>query len=242
MQAEGKPILDIRGVSKSFGGIHAVQDCSLAVNQGSIVGLIGPNGSGKTTLFNLLTGVDSIDSGKIYFKGEEISHLRTFEIARRGLCRTFQEMRLFWKLSAFDNLVAAGLEWLSPSAEDRAIEVLSFIGLQELMYKPASEFSFGQQRLLQLGIVLMGGANLILLDEPTSGVNPKMIDGLLQYIKEIREKEQKTFFVVEHNMYVIMSICDYVYVLDEGQKIAEGIPNEIEKNDKVIAAYFGKKK
>lgn len=235
-----KPLFSVQEVSKSYGGVRAVQNCSFSVYPGSIVGLIGPNGSGKTTLFNLMTGLDSVDSGTIYFKDEDITRLKTYQIAQKGLSRTFQDMRLFWKLSILDNMIAAGLQHANQDVEAKALDLLTYVGLRPFTHKPASNLSFGQQRLLQFGIALMNGADLILLDEPTAGVNPKMIDNLLSLVNDLRRNQNKTFLVVEHNMFVVMSLCDQVIVLDEGKKIAEGEPHEIKQNKSVIEAYFGK--
>ncbi len=229
------PILEIHDVRKSFGGVHALAGCGFFVGEGEIVGLIGPNGSGKTTLFNTIVGYLPLDGGRILYRGEDVTGLPPYQIARKGIGRTFQVTRIFPKMTLLEN---ATLPTRNTIASDRAHELLEFVGLADLRDEYASDLSFGQQRLLSIIQVLMLDPGLILLDEPAAGVSPMMQKKLLELIHHLNE-EGRTFLIIEHNMDVIMNNCERVVVLSMGEKIAEGSPDEVRRNEAVLTAYFG---
>lgn len=235
-------LLEVRDVTKKFGGLKAVDGCSLNLENGDILGLIGPNGSGKTTLFNSITGIYKIDSGQIYLKSRRIDSLKTHEIARCGIGRTFQVVRVFKNMTLLENMSVAGLH--APSKlktterEALAIELLKYVDLVDLKNQYAKNLSFGQQRLLEFAAALMFDPEVILLDEPVSGVNPLMIKKMMSYIRDLNSRG-KTFIVIAHNMRVIMSLCNRIVVLSSGKKIAEDAPEQIKKDKAVIAAYLG---
>ena len=240
-------LLRTDNLTRSFGGITAVQGCSIEVRKGSITGLIGPNGSGKTTLFNLITGVYPPDSGKAYLGEKCITQLQPSEICHSGLSRTFQITRLFWNLTVLENMIVpvrqVGLRaLLGPNMhrheEERAMALLDLVGIAHLRNSPAKKLSFGQQKLLEFAAILMADPDIVLLDEPAGGVNPTMIRFMMDLIKKLN-KEGVTFLIVEHNMGVVMELCDYVIVLDQGKKIAEGTPDFIQKDPAVLDAYLG---
>jgi ABC-type branched-subunit amino acid transport system ATPase component len=231
-------ILEVKGVSKRFGGVTAVQRCSLALNTGRIYGLIGPNGSGKTTLFNLITGVERGDEGEIHLNGKRIDHLPPHKITRKGIGRTFQMITVFPELTALENLlVVARQDW--NSSYRRALELLAFVKLDQLKGEFAGNLSYGQQRLLEFTRVLMINPNLILLDEPAAGVNRTLLNDLLEGIRQLRG-QGKTVLIVEHDMKVVMDLCEEIFVLDHGEKIAEGSPATIQADTRVMEAYFGR--
>jgi ABC-type branched-subunit amino acid transport system ATPase component len=232
------PILEIRGVTKRFGGVTAVNRCSLSLLPGKIYGLIGPNGSGKTTLFNCITGLLRRDAGEIRFKGERIDGLKPHQVARRGVGRTFQLIRIFPELTALENLlvVTAGP---FEAARRRAEELLRFVTLDRLQNEYAGNLSYGQQKLLEFIRVLVTDPELILLDEPAAGVNRTLLNELLAAITRLRN-QGKTILIVEHDMKVVMGLCETVFVLDYGEKIAEGPPGVIQTDERVIEAYFGR--
>ena len=229
------PILEIHDVRKSFGGVHALAGCGFSVGEGEIVGLIGPNGSGKTTLFNTIVGYLPLDGGRILYRGEDVTGLPPYQIARKGIGRTFQVTRIFPKMTLLEN---ATLPTRNTIASDRAHELLELVGLAELQDEYASDLSFGQQRLLSIIQVLMLDPGLILLDEPAAGVSPMMQKKLLELIHHLNE-EGRTFLIIEHNMDVIMNNCERVVVLSMGEKIAEGSPDEVRRDEAVLTAYFG---
>ncbi len=231
-------ILDIRHVTKQFGGVTAVNDCSLALEPGRIFSLIGPNGSGKTTLFNLFSGIEPCDAGEIRFKGERIDGLPPHQIAQRGMGRTFQIIRVFPEMNALENLlVVARGDW--DAASRRALDLLAFVKLDRLKREYAGNLSYGQQKLLEFVRVLMTDPELILLDEPAAGVNRTLLNDLLEAIRDLRA-QGKTVFIVEHDMKVVMGLSEKVFVLDHGEKIAEGPPGVIQADERVIEAYFGR--
>ena len=234
MTADG-PILEINDVRKSFGGVHALAGCGFAVGEGEIVGLIGPNGSGKTTLFNTIVGYLPLDGGRILYRGEDVTGLPPYQIARKGIGRTFQVTRIFPKMTLLENVT---LPTGNAAANDRAHELLEFVGLAELSDEYASDLSFGQQRLLSIIQVLMLDPGLILLDEPAAGVSPVMQKKLLELIHYLNE-DGRTFLIIEHNMDVVMNNCERVVVLSMGEKIAEGTPDEVRRDEAVLTAYFG---
>jgi neutral amino acid transport system ATP-binding protein len=231
-------LLDVRELTKRFDGVTAVDRCSFALVPGKIYGLIGPNGSGKTTLFNCLTGIERRDSGEIRFRGERIDGLKPHQIARRGIARTFQIIRVFPELTAVENLLVVSREPFEV-ARGRALELLHVVTLDRLANEYAGNLSYGQQKLLEFTRTLMGEPTLILLDEPAAGVNRTLLNELLAIIVRLRE-QGKTMLIVEHDMKVIMGLCDTIFVLDHGEKIAEGPPALIQADERVMEAYFGR--
>ena len=243
------PILEGRSVTKRFGGLVAVNDVDFAVYPREIVGLIGPNGSGKTTLFDCLSRVQPIDDGQVFFKGEEITYKKPHEVAHLGMARTFQVIRVYRKLTVLENMNVSR-QWrgenlwsqLKPShtdVESRARELIHFLTLDHLIDSPAGTLSGGQRRLLELGMALMPDPELILLDEAASGVNPTLVETIKDRIRALNREQGKAFLVVEHDMRFISDLCERVYVLNYGEKLAEGTPGEVMENEAVIEAYFG---
>ncbi len=232
------PILKVENVVKKFGEVIALDHCSFSIEYGSITGLIGPNGAGKTTLFNLITGILSPDSGKIYFKGEDITGKKPYEIARKGIGRTYQIVRIFPKMTLLENLIVVGKEGERKTIE-KAMKLLHLIKLSDKKDDYASDLSFGQQKLLSLAQVLMLDSDLILLDEPAAGINPTLQNELMELIHKLNE-EGKTFIIVEHDMKLIMGHCQNAIALNYGQKIAEGSCSLIEKDERLLEHYFGK--
>jgi branched-chain amino acid transport system ATP-binding protein len=243
------PILEVRKLRKTFGGVVANNDVSLSVPQGTIYGLIGPNGSGKTTLFNSIAGLHPIDAGSIHFEGREISALRVPQIARLGLLRTFQQTRTYRGMSCVQNMLisipSAALGWRSmfrrsTAAETKkAEELLEFVGLYPKRRLPAGDLSFGQQKLLELAMALMSEPRMLLLDEPTAGINPTLINGLLERLRRVNREMGITLLVIEHNMRVIMGLAEYIYCLAHGELLAEGKPEAVQTDQRVIDAYLG---
>jgi neutral amino acid transport system ATP-binding protein len=231
-------ILEVREVTKRFGGVIAVDRCSLELAAGKIYGLIGPNGSGKTTLFNCITGLEPHDDGEIRYKGGSIDGLKPHQVARRGIGRTFQIIRVFPELTALENLVVATWQPLDV-VHRRALEMLQLVTLERLENEYAGNLSYGQQKLLEFGRVLMTDPELILLDEPAAGVNRTLLNDLLEAIRNLRA-QGKTVFIVEHDMKVIMDLSEKIFVLNYGEKIAEGPPGAIQINERVMEAYFGR--
>jgi branched-chain amino acid transport system ATP-binding protein len=233
-----EPILRIEDVVKKFGEVVALDHCSFVIEPGSITGLIGPNGAGKTTLFNLVTGVLQPDSGHIYFKGEDITGRKPHEIARKGVGRTYQIIRIFPKMTLLENLIVVG-KGNERKVIEKAMDLLHLVKLSEKKDDYASDLSFGQQKLLSLAQVLMLDAELILLDEPAAGINPTLQNELMALIHQLNEKG-KTFIIVEHDMNVIMDHCQNAIALNYGQKIAEGSCNVIQKDETLLEHYFGR--
>jgi ABC-type branched-subunit amino acid transport system ATPase component len=211
---------------------------SLSVNEGQIVGLIGPNGSGKTTLFNCVTGIERLDAGRVSFRGERIDGLKPWQIARRGIGRTFQVIRVFPELTALENLLVV-TRGARAEAERRGRELLEFVKLTKLAGEYAGNLSYGQQKLVEFVRMLMTDPTLILLDEPAAGVNRTLLNDLLEAVSRLRDAG-KTVLLVEHDMKVVMGLCETVFVLDHGEKIAEGPPGAIQSDERVIEAYFGR--
>jgi branched-chain amino acid transport system ATP-binding protein len=233
-----EPILKIDEVVKKFGEVPALDHCSFDIERGSITGLIGPNGAGKTTLFNLITGVLQPDTGHVYFKGEDITGKKPHEIARRGVGRTYQIIRVFPGMTLLENLIVVG-KGKERRVTERAMELLELVKLADKKDDYASDLSFGQQKLLSLSQVLMLDAELILLDEPAAGINPTLQNELMTLIHQLNS-EGKTFMIVEHDMNVIMGHCGHAIALNYGQKIAEGTCKEIQDNETLLEHYFGK--
>jgi ABC-type branched-subunit amino acid transport system ATPase component len=239
-------LLEVDHLTKRFGGVTAVNECTFAVQKGTITALIGPNGSGKTTAFNMITGYLKADSGEIRFNGETTARPRPADLYRRGLSRTFQQARIFPELTVEENLVvAAGYSWrqlfgrrVSDMDRERARKMLGEFRLEELAQLPSADLSYGQRKLLEFAAVLMSDPTLVLLDEPTAGVNPVMIDAMEQHIRQ-RHAAGVTFLIVEHDMQLVMRMCDPVIVLDQGAPIAFGPPELIQKDPRVLEAYLG---
>lgn len=251
-------LLQVKSVSKNFGGVIALDRCSFDVHEGEILGLIGPNGSGKTTMFNTITGLHRSDSGKILFNQHEITKWKTHQIASSGMGRTFQLIRLFPKLHVMDNMLIAMKYKHGQSfwpqlirkgevkAEDKtkmehARELLRLVNLHEKENDFAENLSYGQQKLLEIVRSLAGEPTLLLLDEPIAGVNPTMTKQILALVKDLNKKGM-TIIIIEHNMNMMMNFCDRLVVLDYGKEIAIGKPSQIKNNKKVIEAYLGKRK
>jgi branched-chain amino acid transport system ATP-binding protein len=242
-------IIELEDVSKSFGGVIANRRVSLSVPRGTITGLIGPNGSGKTTLFNSIAGYHPIDSGSIRFAGREISRLRVQEIARLGMLRTFQTTRIYGKMNCMQNMLIsiphrkAGFFDMfvreRPEVAERAEQLLAFVGLYEKRLLRAGSLSFGQQKLLEFAMALMNEPTVLLLDEPTAGINPTLINGLIDRLKRVNAKFGITLFIIEHNMRVIMNMASMIYCLAHGELLAAGEPGEIQRDQRVIDAYLG---
>lgn len=242
-------LLDVRRTSKAFGGVQANSDVSIQVEAGAIIGLIGPNGSGKTTLFNSIVGHHPIDSGEIYFKERPISRLRTSTIARRGLLRTFQQTRIYGGMSCLQNMLISEPHRRESIREmfrtherevyERAEVLLEFVGLYEKRLLFAGDLSFGQQKLLEFAMALMNEPVMLLLDEPTAGINPTLINGLIDRLRRANEERGVTLLVIEHNMRVMMNLAQRIYCLSHGRVLAEGGPEEIRDNPDVIDAYLG---
>jgi branched-chain amino acid transport system ATP-binding protein len=241
--------LEVEGACKSFGGVVANDDITLSVPQGSIVGLIGPNGSGKTTLFNSIVGYHPVDRGSIRFEGREISSLRVPEIARLGLLRTFQQTRIYGKMTCVQNMQISvphtheSLRTLfskyPPEVVDKAESLLEFVGLYAKRHLRAGDLSFGQQKLLEFAMALMNEPKLLLLDEPTAGINPTLINGLIERLKRSNADLGITLFVIEHNMRAIMNLAEHIYCLAHGELLASGPPEQVQNDQRVIDAYLG---
>jgi neutral amino acid transport system ATP-binding protein len=254
-EGSSMPVLSASELMKTFGGVKAVNDASIEVAAGSITGLIGPNGAGKTTLFNLLSNFIQPDQGRVLFDGEPIEKLQPHQIAQRGMIRTFQVARVLSRLSVMENMLLAAQHqtgekfwntWFLASqiakeereARDRAFEILESVGLAPKANDYAGALSGGQRKLLEIARALMTRPKLVLLDEPAAGVNPTLINQICEYIT-YWNRQGLTFLVIEHNMDVIMSLCDRVWVLAEGTNLAVGTPGEVQKNAKVLEAYLG---
>lgn len=242
-------IIDVQNVSKSYGGVKANTEVSMQVQRGGITGLIGPNGSGKTTLFNSIVGYHPIDSGSIRFEGQEISKLPVQKIARLGLLRTFQQTRIYGAMNGVENMLISlphrkmslldALKKNTKEDYERADQLLDFVGLYEKRMLKSGDLSFGQQKLLEFAMALMNEPTCLLLDEPTAGINPTLINGLIDRLKRANEEFGITLFVIEHNMRVIMNLAESIYCLAHGELLAHGSPGEIQNDQSVIDAYLG---
>jgi branched-chain amino acid transport system ATP-binding protein len=232
------PILEIENVSVRFGGVQALNRASLSIATGRITGVIGPNGSGKSTLFNAVTGVTRADSGNVRFKGEEIAGLPPHRINQRGIGRTFQLTRLFGQMTGLENLIVVA-RGDQKAARQRAAELLDLVSLTHVRDEYASNLSYGQQKLLEFARLLMTDPELIMLDEPFAGVNPVMEQRLVEQV-ERWQAAGKTVVVTDHEMKIMMEICEEIFVLDHGDVIAQGTPVEVRTNERVMEAYFGR--
>jgi ABC-type branched-subunit amino acid transport system ATPase component len=249
-------MLRVAGLTKDFGGLRAVNKVAFEVSQGCIFGLIGPNGSGKTTVFNLITGFLQPSAGQVFFKDQQITGLAPYQITQRGMARTFQMVRVFRRMTVLENLMMgprdqAGENVLlgvlnTPKVRrqereqvERARDLLSVVGLDRCANEYCGNLSYAEQKLVEITRTLMTDPDIILLDEPASGINPTLVNQVLDYIRKLREERGKTFLVVEHDMRVIMNLCDRIAVLNYGELIAEGTPAEISSDRSVIDAYLG---
>jgi ABC-type branched-subunit amino acid transport system ATPase component len=247
-------LLRTEGVSKAYGGVQALSDCSIAVERGSIAGLIGPNGSGKTTLFNMITGYGRVDSGDVYLNETKITGLAPDKVFALGIGRTFQLTRVFSRLTVMENMIVAAhykeragqtSRFRNPFARaggaatrQRAMELLEFTGIAKLAGDRAETLSYGQRKLLELAYVLIAEPEIILLDEPAGGVNPTLIGTISERIRELN-RQGTTFLIVEHNMEFVMGLCNQVTVLDYGNAVVSGPPEEIRNDRRVLDAYLG---
>jgi branched-chain amino acid transport system ATP-binding protein len=240
-------LLQTQELSKSFGGIKAVNGCTFEVEEGSISALIGPNGAGKTTVFNLISGMLKPDSGSITFKGERIEGKQPHRVTRRGVSRTFQISRDLQEMTLLENLIVQ-----SPTTSfadlfkgsmleherDHAMELLDFVGITHLANEKSKNLSYGQKKLMEFAATLMTEPRLILLDEPAGGVNPALLDDIIERI-QLLNKRGITFLIVEHNMDVVMNLCDPIIVMAYGTVLAKGAPQDIQNNEEVLEAYLG---
>ena len=253
---EREPVLRVRGVQKSFGGLMAVNSVTLDVSPGIITGLIGPNGAGKTTLFNLISGLYKSEAGTIHLKGERIDGLPPHEIFHKGISRTFQIARELKLMTVLENLMLVPigqtgesllLTWFRPQQvrkeekeiKEKALEVLEFVNLIDLKDEYADSLSAGQKRLLELARTMMSDPKIILLDEPGAGVNPTLLKHLVGYLRQIVEDHGMTLFLIEHDMDLVMNTCDQVVVMNYGEILTEGPPEIIRKDPRVLEAYLG---
>lgn len=233
-KARETPILQVKAISKHFGGVYAVKDCTLDITQGAITSIIGPNGAGKTTLFNLVCGILNPDRGAVIFDGKTISQQSTHLIARHGISRTFQQARIFKNLTVKENLLIS-----KPAQLSELKEILKQVHFPLSMDRIAGELSYGQMRLIEIARALLFPHTLLLLDEPTAGVNPTVrqeLKGILHALK----KTGKTIVLIEHDMEFVMSLSDEVIVMAEGSVLTKGTPSQVQKDKRVLEVYLGK--
>jgi len=245
-------LLRTEGVSKSFGGVQALDEAGIEVDEGSIAGLIGPNGSGKTTLFNVITGYERVDSGHVYLGGKDITNAAPDKVFAAGIGRTFQLTRVFSRLTVMENMIVAAQHHErgqgrlrnplaragGPATRRRAMELLEFTGIAGHAGALAETLSYGQRKLLEMSYVLMASPSIVLLDEPAGGVNPTLITTIADRIRQLNE-QGTTFLIVEHNMDFVMGLCDKVTVLDYGSAVVSGPPGVVRTDPKVLDAYLG---
>ena len=251
-----KRLLEVRDLVRDFGGLRAIDHCELAVRPGTITGLIGPNGAGKTTLFNIITGFIPPDSGRVHFRERDITNLPPYRIFRRGLARTFQIPREHQSMTVLENLMLVPVRqagehiwntWLRPGAvrreeerhREKALEVLGFVDLGHMAWEPAGKLSGGQKKLLELARTLMADPTLIMLDEPGAGINRTLMQRLTENIEFLCRERGITFLLIEHDMDLVMRLCDPVIVMSEGRYLTEGPPDRVRNDPKVLEAYLG---
>lgn len=249
-------LLKVDNVSMVFGGLRAVSNLSLHINDGELIGLIGPNGAGKTTAFNMITGVYTPTEGKIFFNGQQSSGKKSYQVTQLGMARTFQNIRLFSELSVIDNVKIAYNMHVTYNLADaiirdnkylneeefitqKALELLKIFHLEEEAYETAKNLPYGKQRRLEIARALATEPKLLLLDEPAAGMNPQETKELMEMIRWIRKNFNLAILLIEHDMGLVMGVCERIYVLEYGMKIAEGTPDEIKNNKRVIEAYLG---
>jgi branched-chain amino acid transport system ATP-binding protein len=246
-----KPLLQLTGVTKTFGGIHALSEMVCEVPEGKIVGVIGPNGAGKTTLFNTITGAYRADAGEVMLNGTAVTQWPSYRIVREGIARTFQNIRLFGSMTVWEHLLVAQphseawwrrllpISWANPAAQARAEEVMTFFGLTELRDRNAKSLPYGIQRKVEMARAVTARPKLLLLDEPVAGMNHDEAEEIRELMIRLRDTGL-TILLIEHDMNFVMRLCDYLYVLDFGVLIAEGKPEDVRANPVVLDAYLGK--
>jgi neutral amino acid transport system ATP-binding protein len=240
--------LEVREISKAYGGVQAVDCSSFTVMEGSITGLIGPNGAGKTTAFDIISGIIPPDEGRVWFDGTDVTEWMPHRITRRGVSRTFQITRTLGELTVLENMVVGSpmSSWRSllgsrilQREEDRAMDLLRFVGIDRLAFTAAESLSYGQKKLLEFASVLMPEPKLVMLDEPASGVNPALLERMIDRIRTLNSSGM-TFLIVEHNMNVVMSLCSSIVVMAHGEVLTRGTPEVIRESDTVLDAYLGR--
>lgn len=241
-------LLQVDGVSKSFGGVQANRNVTIGVEAGAVNGLIGPNGSGKTTLFNCIVGYHPVDRGTVTFDGARVERMTVSGIARLGLLRTFQQTRVYGGMSCLENMQVSAapgaggggrmLRRIAPAVTERAGALLEFAGLYALRYHRAGNLSFGQQKLLEFAMALMRAPRMLLLDEPTAGINPTLINGMIDRLLRANAEMGVTLLIIEHNMRVIMNLATHIYCLAHGGLLASGTPEQVRNDPRVLDAYL----
>ncbi|WP_418946972.1 ABC transporter ATP-binding protein [Phascolarctobacterium succinatutens] len=249
-------LLKVDNVSMVFGGLRAVSNLSMHIDEGELIGLIGPNGAGKTTAFNMITGVYTPTEGKVYFNGQQSSGKKSYQVTQMGMARTFQNIRLFSELSVIDNVKIAYNMHVTYNLADaivrdgkylseeefitqKAMDLLKIFHLEEEAHEVAKNLPYGKQRRLEIARALATEPKLLLLDEPAAGMNPQETKELMEMIRWIRKEFNLSILLIEHDMGLVMGVCERIYVLEYGMKIAEGTPEEIKHNKRVIEAYLG---